>query len=160
MVLSGYGLSGYGLSGYGLSGYGTIGIWSLSLNSGFGMSGKVAVGLIMKFPLTRDNGRGNQKRGDASTDKVRGDASTDKERGTPAQTRKGGRQHRQGGGQNRTKSRGGAGNFFAWNLPLWSCLPTGQNPCKKPLPFALCPVLLIPLLACADLNPLSLPVLT
>ena len=126
-------------------------VWSLSLNSGYGLPGYGRCGFDNEVPTASDNGRGNQKKGDASTDK---------ERGTPAQTRKGGRQHRQGGGQTRTKSRGGAGNFFAWNLPLWSCLPTGQNPCKKPLPFALCPGLLIPLLACADLNPLSLPVLT
>ena len=55
--LPGYGLPGYGLPGYGLPGYGLPGFGRYRLIVGIVYRGMVAVGLIMKFPLTRDNGR-------------------------------------------------------------------------------------------------------
>ena len=106
------------------------------------MSGIVAVGLIMKFPLTRDNGRGNQKRGDASTDKVRGDASTDKVRGTPAQTRR---------GADKDKEQGRGRKFFCMEFPPLVVPPDGGKPMQKTPP--LCS------LSLSALSP-SLPVLT
>ena len=104
----------------------------------------VAVGLIMKFPLTRDNGRGNQKRGDASTDKVRGDASTDKVRGTPAQTRR---------GADKDKEQGRGRKFFCIGVSPPLVVPPvgGETPMQKTPP--LCS------LSLSALSP-SLPVLT
>ena len=119
----------------------SIGVWSLSLNSGYGVTGIVAVGLIWKFRLRRIM------------------AEAIKKRGTPAQTRKGGRQHRQGKGDASTDKEGGktgqrAGEgqeiFLHGISPSGRASRRGKTHAKNPSP-------LLFVLFC--LSP-SLPVLT
>ena len=117
-------------------------VWSLSLNSGYGLPGYGRCGIICEVPTPSDNGRGNQKRGDASTDKVRGDASTDKVRGTPAQTRR---------GADKDKEQGRGRKFFCMEFPPLVVPPDGGKPMQKTPP--LCS------LSLSALSP-SLPVLT
>ena len=125
-------------------------VWSLSLNSGYGLPGYGRCGFDNEVPTASDNGRGNQKKGDASTDK---------ERGTPAQTRKGGRQHRQGKGDASTDKEGGkpgqrAGEgqeiFLHGICPSGRASRRGKTHAKNPSPLLFVLVCLSP----------SLPVLT
>ena len=94
--------------------------------SGYGLSGYGRCGFDNKVPTASDNGRGNQKRGDASTDKVRGDASTDKIRGTPAQTRR---------GADKDKEQGRGRKFFCMEFAPLVVPPDGAKPMQKTPPL-------------------------
>ena len=112
----------------------SIGVWSLSLNSGYGVTGIVAVGLIWKFRLRRIMAEAIKKRGTpAQTRKGgrqhrqgKGDASTDKERGTPAQTRRGAKQD---------KEQGRGRKFFCMEFAPLVVPPDGAKPMQKTPPL-------------------------